>query len=247
MTNKNLFTHGGLFHADEVFSTIILCNIFEKSFSEVNRIFQIPDEVSDSDIIYDIGGGKYDHHQKGGNGSRENDIPYASAGLIWRDYGRYFLSKEAPDFSKESIQKLWKTVDERFVQPIDAIDNGIEMGEAYSVASIIDSYNPLWNEEEDADQAFVKACKMMEEIFYRFLKRGISTLEAEEIVAEAYKNAEDRIMVLPQFAPWQNCLLELDEKEEILFVVFPSSRGGYMVQTVPVTPGSFEFRQGLKT
>ena len=70
MTNKKLFTHGGLFHADEVFASVVLCTIFEKRFSEVNRVFQIPDDASDSDIIYDIGGGKFDHHQKGGNGVR---------------------------------------------------------------------------------------------------------------------------------------------------------------------------------
>ena len=35
-------------------------------------------------ILVDIGGGKFDHHQKNGNGKRENGISYASAGLVWQ-------------------------------------------------------------------------------------------------------------------------------------------------------------------
>ena len=119
MKNINLFTHGGIFHADEVFASVVLCSVFEKNYSEIKRVFCVPDDISDSDIVYDIGGGKFDHHQREGNGVRDNGIPYASAGLIWKRYGEYFLILQAADLSKnfwnpnwntENIKKLWKTV-----------------------------------------------------------------------------------------------------------------------------------------
>ena len=82
----NAITHGGLFHADETMATAILNKVFNNLI--LCRTFKVPEEVAAPVIVYDIGGGKYDHHQKGGNGCRENGVPYSSAGLIWRDFGR---------------------------------------------------------------------------------------------------------------------------------------------------------------
>ena len=59
----DLITHCGTFHSDEVFSTVILKNILDKEPIKICRISEIK-EATDS-FIYDIGGGKYDHHQPG--------------------------------------------------------------------------------------------------------------------------------------------------------------------------------------
>ena len=66
-------THGGIFHADEVFATAILATLGDVT---VMRVFTVPADTRA--FVYDIGRGKYDHHQKGGNGARENGIPSAS-------------------------------------------------------------------------------------------------------------------------------------------------------------------------
>lgn len=80
-TQVTAITHTGVFHADEVMATAILL----KARGELNlmRTFKVPEDISEDVIVYDIGGGKYDHHQKGGNGARENGVPYSSAGLLW--------------------------------------------------------------------------------------------------------------------------------------------------------------------
>ena len=44
-------------------------------------------------LVYDIGGGEFDHHQAGGNGQRDNGVKYASCGLIWKSYGKKYLEK----------------------------------------------------------------------------------------------------------------------------------------------------------
>ena len=47
--------------------------------------------------------------------------------------------------------------------------------------------------------------------------------------------------------PWKSLVLnsENEKAKEILFVVFPSNRGGYNVYTVPKEEGSFENRKSL--
>ena len=43
--------------------------------------------------------------------------------------------------------------------------------------------------------------------------------------------------------PWKEFLLENEKGKDILFVVFPSNRGGYNVYAVPKELGSFESRK----
>ena len=81
----NLITHGSKFHADDVFSTAFMSLIIENPV--VCRVNNIDFSVGDDVIIYDIGFGEFDHHQKSRNGQRDNGIKYASAGLIWKKYG----------------------------------------------------------------------------------------------------------------------------------------------------------------
>ena len=79
-------THSGCFHADEIFSTVILLLLMKNLV--LARIPKITSHINSSAIIYDIGGGVFDHHQPGGNGARENGIRYSSFCLIWKAYGK---------------------------------------------------------------------------------------------------------------------------------------------------------------
>ena len=56
-----LITHAGSFHPDDVFSTVLLSKIYPNA--KVIRVPSLEEDYKDK-IIYDIGFGKYDHHQK---------------------------------------------------------------------------------------------------------------------------------------------------------------------------------------
>ena len=72
------FTHGGKFHADDVFSAALLFYINpEITILRGNRV---PDDFDG--IVFDIGRGAYDHHQRDSR-VRENGVPYAAFGLLW--------------------------------------------------------------------------------------------------------------------------------------------------------------------
>ena len=90
MNDKTIVTHSGNFHADDVFSIAALKNIFP-TFTLIRT--RNLDVIAKADLVIDVGGeydpeaGRFDHHQRGGAGARDNGIPYSSFGLIWKKYG----------------------------------------------------------------------------------------------------------------------------------------------------------------
>lgn len=64
------FTHGGKFHADDVFSTALL-QILRPDI-QVTRGFVVPDDFDG--IVYDVGGGMFDHHSEPRE-CRPNGVP----------------------------------------------------------------------------------------------------------------------------------------------------------------------------
>lgn len=84
----NCITHSGTMHADEVFATAFLEMYLGdiKVYRTNNVDFTM---VEDGTIIYDVGRGKFDHHQPDAV-KRDNDITYCSFGLLWKEYGKDF-------------------------------------------------------------------------------------------------------------------------------------------------------------
>mgnify|MGYP002574713306 FL=1 len=112
------FTHGGKFHADDVFSAALLLH-FNPQLT-IQRGNRVPEDFAG--IVFDIGRGEYDHHQKDSR-IRENQVPYAAFGLLWEALGTEILSPE-----------MAARFDEKFVQPLDLNDN---TGEKNELASMI--------------------------------------------------------------------------------------------------------------
>ena len=213
------FTHGGKFHADDVFSAALL--LYLNPEIQISRGNQVPEDFDG--IVFDIGRGAYDHHQKDSR-IRENGVPYAAFGLLWEALGAEILGEE-----------LALPFDETFVQPLDNNDN---TGEKNELASLIGNFNPAWDAEGGADEAFFQAVSVagmiLENKFERCRGNERADRRVEEILAEqerAIKAGEipagnRQILILPEFVPCQKHLSET----EIAFVIFPSNRGGYCIQ-----------------
>lgn len=250
-----VITHGGCFHADDVMATVILSKAFEflrKDFL-VCRVFKVPKNVKNQ-IVYDIGGGRFDHHQKGGNGVRINGVPYASCGLIWKVYGnmviKTYLQKNGMPEESQTIYAIWKKIDKGLIQGIDAFDNGKFPLSDYpvqnmNISHIISTFNPNWDSEETSDEGFVKACDFAEIVLNNLLNKSISELKAREVVEEAIEKSHDHIMVLDKFAPCTNYILSSknEKAKDIFFVIYPSNRIGYNWKCVPTTPHGSEYRK----
>lgn len=239
-------THSGKFHADEIFGTILL----EKIYGDVNliRLPELDGMLSEEKIAFDIGRGKFDHHQIGGNGQRENGIKYAAFGLLWKEFGKEVLYK----MNAEDVETCYNLFDKNFVQFIDAFDNGqIELDKidikVVTVSDIIEGMNPSWDEDIDSDIKFKEALEIAKVIFDNKLKSTISKSKAKKHVEEAIKNSENGIVILNQYMPYQEFILESKniKSKDILYVVFKSNRGGYNVRAVAKAVGSFDCRKPL--
>lgn len=206
------FTHGGVFHADDIFATALL-KILNPDI-EIMRGFKVPDDFHG--IVYDIGGGEFDHHFDGAP-VRENGVPYSSFGLLWKRFGRFFFE------TNESFQKI----DELLVQPIDLSDC---TGEKNPLSLMISVFNPNWDSsDDDKDKSFDKAVDVAERMLYKLIDSYQATERAHETLARYEANSENGIIVLEKFVPWG----ELTAKTEPKFVIFPSLRGGWNIQVVP--------------
>ena len=122
---KKVGTHHGRFHGDEVMATAVLKEIFD---IEVVRT-RDPKVLEGLDLVYDVGNGEFDHHQAD-KVYRENGIPYAACGLIWRKFGKEAILLQEPSLTQEEVDSVFGYVDGVLVEGIDALDNGLRAGDA---------------------------------------------------------------------------------------------------------------------
>ena len=218
--SKTLVTHDGKFHADDVFAVAAVLLAEEEV-----TVARTRDEkrIADADIVVDVGGiydektGRFDHHQKSGAGVRENSIPSASFGLVWKCYGEKLAGSKA----------VAQRVDEVLVTPIDANDSGIDLGTPifanvswYDVSDMVRAFTPTWEEDASlADEYFSEITLFAKRIIAREINRAKAVIEGERQVEGAALTAPDkRLIVLPVDYSWKGVLMKFSEP---LYVVHP--------------------------
>lgn len=224
-TFDTIMVHGGKFHADDV-CCVALAKVLKPGVSVI-RTTTVPEDVPETTIVCDIGRGEFDHHQTD-NEVRENGIPYAAFGKMWRAFGHLLL----PD------EKSWEKFETTFVQPIDGADNGVASNQ---FSQLISEFNPSFTESKDPFSAFMEAVEFVIPLMERKIKLIKDAESCRHEVAEAVRAANGGVVVLNRFLPWQEIVVPSANK----VVVFPSNRGGWNCQAVPVELGSFETKVSL--
>lgn len=227
--DADFLTHAGTFHADDVFATVFLDKLFNNK--KVMRVKEVPSNIKDNVIVYDIGFGCFDHH--GADALWRNDkIKYCSFGLLWKEYGKTYLKNITNDYNE-----LWEAIDNSLVMQIDGIDNGVFpiINAPYSVKDLVDVieyFNKAWNEEGDNDQQFLKACQVAEMFWERILLKEQAKIEAKKIIEQKLKNMEGNILILDKYMPYHDALFETEEKKakDIKIIIFPSNREGFNIK-----------------
>lgn len=231
MKYKTVATHNGDFHADEV----VAISVLRKYNSDLTvRRTRDPSVYSKADIRVDVGmrydpsTHDFDHHQKGGAGKRDNGVPYASAGLIWKHFGYLFCDPESSNI-----------VDETFIQPVDAIDTGYQhpVRAIYSFDSAIKSFN---SKIFDRD-AFEAAINFSLTILNNEISHAHEQVSDNMTLRSMNTNGLP-YLVLNEEISWQPVVVNETEK---LYVVYPSGDGKYRLKCVPTEVGGFNPRKPL--
>lgn len=218
MTDRlRVITHSGHFQPDDVFAIAalqLLLDDFELIRTRDPKIIETGDWVVDVGRIYDPEKKRFDHHQEGKAGERENGIPYSSIGLVWKDVGSEICGSE----------EVARKIDEKLIQTLDATDNGISFYEAkdiypYLLDDALFSFNSTWKEGEHFDEGFIEAVGIAKKILVREIQRTKDAIEARDFVERAYMDAKDkRILIFDAPYPTDDFL---DTHPEILFLVKP--------------------------
>ena len=224
-------THNGTMHADEVFATAFL-DLYQKDI-KVIRVSEIEkDKLRPDAIVYDIGRGKFDHHGPDAE-VRENGIKYSSFGLLFREYGKDFLKQR----NMEDIEEAYTMIEKELIEGIDAIDNGMfpEITAPYKVKTISDViklFNPSYGSNQTENEQFIKAVELAKSILEELLSNVSGKIKAKKIVLEKIKNETKDYLELEEFLPYEETILKEEAGNHLLFVMYPSNRGGYGIKTI---------------
>ena len=265
-----LVTHGVNFHPDDVFATAAAllyygvdktglgkfldgyADIKAKHSGEFVRVVRTLDRkvMDKATVLMDIGGEydekrkRFDHHQEGGAGKREDGTPYASFGLVWKKYGKKIVGNEL----------VTEYVDKMLVKQIDAMDNGVEIADSL----FEDGTKPLLFEEfikldcelvyslglerqemnRVFDKTFFKLIPIAQKMIILTAIKGHAIVEADKKLDALYNKMTDkRVIIMDKKLPFR-----LAGYKEVLFSVYPSLRGGWNAQAVSIKDGTYEAR-----
>lgn len=227
LNEADFVTHAGNFHADDVFSSMFMARLY----GDITLI-RLNDYKDDgSKIAFDIGLGKFDHHQANYNKKRANGIHYCGFGLLWQEYGLKYLRKIKVKYP----EKVFNILDELLVIQIDAIDNGEYFIDApfniYTLAGLIEQFRPKIGKKEDENECFLKAVSFADTIFEQILNDAIGKVYALNEIEKEKKTIKDNILILDKYIPYEYAIFKLEL--DVNFVVYPSNRGCYAAHTVP--------------
>lgn len=237
--------HEGKFHADDVFACAALMLVLGGRAKIVRT--RDPNCIAAATYAIDVGGvydpaqNRFDHHMPEGAGVRDNGIPYAAFGLVWKEFGAAISG--SPEIAARVEQKL--------VAPIDADDNGVSLVQStnpiapYGLHNFLYTYRPTWKEDpETYDRSFGEVVAIAKRIIEREVTIARDSLLAVTLVESAYQKAPDkRVIELDGAYPYQETL---QAHSEPLYVVSPRSADTkWKVEAVRVNPNGFESRKPL--
>jgi uncharacterized UPF0160 family protein len=157
ITANTVVTHGGAFHADDIFACAML-----KAWHAGEEIVRTRDKSliekakEAGAYIVDVGGEfepsrrRFDHHFVG-SPVRENGIPFASAGMVAEE-----LCPAAPDW-------FWE-----IIQSVDAKDTGSPVPVDWTLSMTIHKCNPLLS--RDFDDRFTLLVHIVKSVLRKIIK-----------------------------------------------------------------------------
>lgn len=241
-----IVTHSGTFHSDEILAVAALQILIKDAPHEIIRTRDM-DVINSADYVVDVGGiydpqtNRFDHHQGGGAGERDNGIPYSAFGLVWKHYG------ETISDSKQ----VAAAIDVEIGHPVDMGDNGFDYyklirqdTEPLILQFMVAMFRPTWKEGLIHDERFFELLTIMRRVLELTIKKERDNEEGGKFAEAAYEAAPDkRIIVLDHAYPWHTILAEHPEP---LYVVKPKSVGtNWEVECVRDNPFGFENRKDL--
>lgn len=243
-------THGGVFHADEIFCLSFLNEIRNLTYTQKfgrSSVIRTTDnyraQVAASDpsyIVFDIGFGEFDHHDFNVKEYREEIAdrmhadktifikPYASFGKMWRAYGidfiRHMYAKTYKDNASTALcEKFAKYFDVNFISPIDGKDCGAYNAKS-NISEVIHAMNSQGNNPESLNKIFWEsAYPWIQFAFRSMVSNTIKDINLYKMLMQAVesRNKSENWIILAEYTH-TNDLNSIDPG--IDYIIYPSVR-----------------------
>ena len=258
-------THGGKFHADDAWAVAVLKVLFPEA--DIVRTREQA-RIDAADFAIDVGGvwdpasGRFDHHQKEFDATRVSGVPYASAGLVWREYGARCVAALAErhtgeQLSDDTAQQIAYAIDADIVQYLDLSDVGVAKNApgSYGLSAVVSGFNPGWLDEQRLGYGeavevyrmgqFMRAVEFLTDIMGNAVRYRVGAMLAVTQVRQAEALEDGKLLFLKNAAlPWSSVVRK--EMPKVLFVISHSlTEQRYMLHTVSVDTESFDARADL--
>ncbi|XP_953480.1 uncharacterized protein TA11240 [Theileria annulata] len=209
---KKIGTHNGFFHSDEALAVYMLKLLPEYRDAEVVRT-RDPEVLETCDVVVDVGAvygnylcitdfqtqrdiGKvealknfrYDHHQRDFKDffDEEHEVTkLSSAGLVYKHFSKRLFKEVYKVADEETVEYLYKSIYDKFIEGMDAIDNGVPMcdGELKyktntDLSCRVSRLNPSWIDSDvaDVDERFMKAVELTGQEFEYFVNNALNVI-----------------------------------------------------------------------
>lgn len=241
-----IVTHSGQFHADDIFAVATLLLMLEEKHDVKVVRSRDPEIIHGADYVVDVGGiydeekKRYDHHQEGRAGGRENGIFYSSFGLVWKAYGEGIAGSS----------EIMTALDKKLVSSIDARDNGLASPKPlmedvymYDICDFFGAYKIGWQDNEnDLDVNFLFCVDIAKNLLKREIKGLKDKKEAEEEIDKEYaKNKDKRLIILNKY--YSRHTDTLSKYSDVLLVLSPKMVDGtWAVETIRTDPKGYDAR-----
>lgn len=225
-----IVTHNGHFHADELLAVAALLIKYPEAEVVRSRDEEV---IKSGDIVVDVGHVhdpeklRFDHHQPAGAGTHDNGIPYASFGLVWKEFG------EEVSGGKEEA----RIIEEKIVMSVDGLDNGVSLSVPifkdvikYTIGDYFESFASGCETIEDYEKSFHVALPIATGLLTREIKNARDSVRGRKEVERIYNESENKkVIVLPGHFHWKRALIPTEAQ----FVVYPHTNGLWAVQGIP--------------
>lgn len=220
--------HSGVFNPDELLATAVLMEELPQYQIDIVRT-RNKKLLEKCDLVYDVGGGIYDHH--GDAVLYPNGIKMASCGKILNDAINDHTLKE------ELRRQLFYTV--------EAQDNG-QSGTQWKLGSnklaFVSSFVPSWDEDQSGeamDKAFWNALDLVRTIYRRELTRARSMIAARSEAAHGDRLFDGKILSLKRYCPWADVAAN-DPK--IRACIYPDLDGHWRIHIAHAETGTYDLK-----
>lgn len=215
-----LVTHSGRFHADEVFATSMVLMV------EQHDVIRSREQVviDEATIVLDVGAEydpqrlRFDHHQNSFTRTREDGIPFATAGLVWEFYAQQIFAKfELTDAEQVAYATKW--VDDKLIKDIDAVDNGMFLEDPRpSVSMIIGIMNESSDEPEKQLAAFHKAVAFTSDIMQNLVESAVKEAQVAAELTELLQTLDENgILLLEKNLPYKDFISRHPEVKRVVY------------------------------